>query len=154
PGSLEKALFAAAADRPGMAWISLTRARPLGFDDEGRMRLAPEGREQISVFRDRLDADTALSTAWVRREGGSFAAFVRRREPGEGLTASRFVRATLPVVKDPTSDLTFVTPASRPFVDQARAVWSDLSHVQADEHLPENERRVVLSAMRALKDRE
>src|SRR5262245_32269250 len=47
PRSVEAALFAVALDRPGLAGISLTQARALGFDEDGRMQLAPEGREQL-----------------------------------------------------------------------------------------------------------
>ena len=48
--------------------------------------------------------------------------------------------------------LTFVTPASRPHFEGGRTLWSDLSFVEADEHLPEAQRRVVLTALRALRD--
>jgi adenylate cyclase len=154
PKSVEATLFASALDRPGMARISLTRGRALGFDEDGRMRLAASGREQMSVFRGGLEKESALSTAWVRHEGGEYVVDVRQRKPGEGLFASAFARARVPEVADPTEDATFVTPASSANVDERRPVWSDLSYAEGSAHLPAPERHVVLSAMRATKDRD
>jgi adenylate cyclase len=153
PRSVEAALFAAMLDNPGMAGISLTTGRALGFDDDGRMLLAPEGRGQMAVYREGLDAGSALITAWVRGEGERFARYERRRKPGQGLSGAPFTRAA-PSVTAPTDHSTFVTPASRPHVAEARPLWSDLSYVEADAHLEERERRVVVSAMRAVRDRE
>ncbi len=154
PRSVEAVLFAAALDHPGMAGISLTLGRALGFDDDGRLRLAREGRSQMLVYRDALEAGSTLQTAWVRQEGGGFVRYERRRRPGDGLLASAFTRSEVRVKGDPTDDLTFVTPTSRPHFTEARPVWSDLSYAEVDAHLPERERRVVVSAMHALKDRE
>ncbi len=153
PQSVETALFAVALDHPALAGISLTQGRALGFDDDDRLILAPEGRQQISVYRDGLDAESPLTTAWVRREGPGYVAYARRRRPGGGLLAASFTRVTGRRVVDPTEDLTFVTPASRAHADEARPVWSDLSYAQVDADLPEPQRRVVLSAMRVVKDR-
>jgi adenylate cyclase len=154
PKSVEAALFAAALDRPGLAGISLTLGRALGFDDDGRLRLAPEGRWQMMVYRNTPEAGSALQTAWVRAEGPGFVRDERRRKPGEGLFATAFTREGVSVVADPTDNVTFTTPASRPHFSEAQPVWSDLSFVEADAHLPERERRVVVTTMRALKDRE
>src|SRR4030095_8417799 len=106
----------------------------------------------ISIYRDGFEEDSALHTAWVRPEHGRFVIWIRRRPAGGGLVASTVVRATAPVVEDPTRDITFVTPASRLHVDGPRPIWSDLSYAEADAALPEPVRRVVLSAMRAVKD--
>jgi adenylate cyclase len=152
PKSVEAALYAVALDRPAMAGISLTLGRALGFDDDGRMRLAPDGRWQLSVYREALDEHGALQSAWVRGEGKRFVRDVRRRGSGDGIAASVFVREPGDVA-DPTDHLTFVTPASRDHVDDLRPVWSDLSFLEADAALPERDRRVVVTAMRALKDR-
>jgi adenylate cyclase len=154
PRSVEAALFAAMLDRPGMAGISLTAGRALGFDENGRILLAPEGRRQIAVYRETLYAERAFTTAWVRREGERFVRYERRTKTGQGLFGAAFSLARAPIVADPTEDLTFVTPASRPRVDEARPVWSDLSYAEVDAHLEERQRRVIVSAMRAIKDRE
>jgi len=154
PKAVEAALFATAADRPAMAGISLTTGRATGFDEDGRLRLAPEARWQVAVYRETPDPDSALRTDWVHAERGAFVREVRRRKPGGALLSASFVRDAGPPPLDPTDDATFVTPASQAHAEAARAVWSDLSYVEADERLPEPERRVVVSAMRALRDGE
>jgi adenylate cyclase len=153
PKSVEAALFAMAVDRPGLDGISLTQGRALGFDENGRLMLAPEGRWQMAVYRSTPEPGSALHSAWVRMEGKGFVGDERRRKPAEGLLSASFV-PTRTSMKDPTEHPTFITPASRVHFTGSRPVWSDLSYVEADEHLPDREKRVAVIAMRALKDRE
>jgi adenylate cyclase len=153
PKSVEAALFATALDHPALDGISLTRGRALGFDEDGRLRLSPDGRWQMSVYRETPQSGSALSSIWVRGEGPTFVRYERRRKPGEGLLASAFTRV-VGSVADPTEHITFVTPGSRPHLGQTQPVWSDLSYAEADLHLPERERRVGVIAMRALQDGE
>src|SRR5262249_24445337 len=130
-----------------------TRGRALGFDEDGRLRLSPGGRWQMSVYRETPQSGSALSSIWVRGEGTAFVRDERRRKPGEGLLAGAFTRVR-GAVADPTEHITFVTPASRPHLGHTQPVWSDLSYAEADLHVPERERRVGVIAMRALEDRE
>ena len=90
----------------------------------------------------------------MRSEGGPFVRDERRRKPGDGLLSAPFARVATTSLPDPTGAAAFVTPASRVNFESTRPVWTDLSFAEADAHLPERERRVVVSAMRALKDRE
>jgi adenylate cyclase len=153
PKSVEAALFKAGIDHPQMAGISLTLGRALGYDADGRLRLASDGRWQMSIYRDSPESESALRTAWVRSEGGAYVRDERRRKPGDGLLSAPFARAPASP-GDPTDDATFVAPASRANAESTRPLWTDLSFAEADSHLPEPERRVVVSAMRALKDRD
>jgi adenylate cyclase len=153
PASVEAALFGAALDHPDLAAVSLTAGRALGWDAEGRIRLAPEGRWQVTVYREEADAGELLQTAWVRPEGPGFVRDVGRRVGGQGLREATLARAVARAVPDPTTHPTFVTPASRSFHDSGRTLWSDLSFIEADAHLPEAERRVVVTALRTLRDR-
>jgi len=152
PRSVEATLFAAVLDHPGLDALVLARGRALGFDAQGRMRLAPEGRSQVGVYRETPDPGSALVTDRVREEGGRFLRHERRRPRGGGLEAAPFARAVPPFVPDPTAHPLFVTAASRPRLGSARPVWSDLRFVEADLHLPERDRRVVVTATRGLED--
>ena len=80
PRSVEAALFAAAVDWPGTAGISLTLGHALGFDDDGLLRLAPDGRWQMSVYQ-------GLARAGERGQDGVGAVRGRplrpRRAPAE-----------------------------------------------------------------------
>ena len=154
PRSVEAALFAAALDDPSLTGIALTQGRALGFAEDGRMRLAPEGRSQIVVYREGLEPGSALQTAWVRAEGRGFVRQERRRQLGEALLAGSFTRAEAPGAADPTELPSFVVPASRPHFAQSRPLWSDLAFVEADAGRPEGQRRVVVTATRAIKDQE
>jgi adenylate cyclase len=152
PRSVERALFTAALDRPGLAGISLTVGRALGFDGDGRMRLAPEGRWEMLVYRETPEAASALQTAWVRAGERGFVRDERRRPPGGGLLVADFTRAAGPPVADPTDRPGFVASASRAGLADGRVSWSDLRFVEADARLPERERRAVVTAMRAVRD--
>jgi adenylate cyclase len=153
PKSVEAALFSAVLDHPGLAGASITVGRAVGWEDDGRMLLAPADRWQITVYREGLEAGGALQTAWVRAGQGSFVLDVWRRRPGDGLHEAVHDPAAARKVVDPTDDPTFITPASRPHYESGRTLWSDLSFLEADAHLPEAERRVVVGALRSLRDR-
>ena len=153
PRSVEAVLFGAGLDHPGLAGTSFTVARSLGWDDHGEMRLAPESHWQMAVYRDGTDIGGALDTGWVRARAGGYVREVWHRARGAGLRDSVFDPGATREVEDPTASLTFVTPASRPHYGSGLTLWSDLSFVEADAHLPEPQRRVVLTALRALRDR-
>ena len=152
PRSVEAVLFAAGLDQPGLAGSSFTVAPSLGFDDEGKMRLGAENHWQMAVYREGTDLGGALETGWVRARGSGYVREVWHRSPGAGLRESVFDATATREVQDPVRSLTFVTPASRPNFEGRRTLWSELSFVEADDHLPEPQRRVVLTALRALRD--
>src|SRR5262249_31684284 len=151
PASVEAELFSAVLDNPGLDALSFTRARMLGFDENGEMLVAPEGRFQVAVYRETEGPETALRTRWVRAERGIYVQDERQRPRGGGLRAAPFKRSDVSFVPDPTVHRSFRTAAARPNFGSGRTVWSDLSYLEADAHLPERRRRVVLTAMRALR---
>jgi adenylate cyclase len=161
PLSVEAHLFSALLDHPDLAGISLTHAEMLGFDEDGFIRVAPAGRWQLTAYRETPDHDSAIFTSLVKREGVRYVLEERRRRSGEALRSAAFVRSPRPV-DDPTQDPTFATPASlsqyerrhdlAPSGDHRQAVWSDLSYISQDMRLPEAQRRVVVTALRAIDD--
>lgn len=74
----------------------------------------------------------------------------RSRSRRRGLGARR--PEPPPQIPDPTQQLTFFTPASRPHVGGGRTLWSDLTLLEAEAHLGEGQRRVVLTVLRTLRD--
>ena len=153
PRAVEAVLFRAGIDLPALAGSSFTVARSLGWDDDGTMRLAPDDHWQMAVYREGTDIGGALDTGWVRARAGGYVREVWRRERGAGLHDTVFDKGATHEVQDPTTSLTFVTPASRPHFGSGVTLWSDLSFLEADAQLPEPQRRVVINALRALRDR-
>jgi adenylate cyclase len=139
-GSVESALVGAALRRPGIAEIAFTYGRVTGRDAEGRAVLAQQGRGQTAVER-RIGDGGGL---FVRRTASRGAEFVAEVRPVAGGAAP----VSSAGAEDPTSHLTFVTPASAAF--EGRLVWSDLHRPQIDASLPENERRVVVAAQESV----
>jgi adenylate cyclase len=90
-------------------------------------------------------------TRRLTSERGRFVAHTRDRPPGGGLLAAPF-RAEEQAVPDPTEHLTFQTPTRERFY--GRTLWSDLHHSELDAALPEPQRRVVVTVMKAVEDGE
>ena len=153
PRSVEAALFALALDHPGLAGASFTAGQALGWDEDGRMLVAPTGRWQLAVYREGPEAGEALQTARVRANGRGFVREVWRRRTGQGLRESVFDGTASQDVLDPIDHRTFTTPSSREIYESGRTLWSDLSFAEADDLLPAARRRVVLTALRAMRDR-
>jgi adenylate cyclase len=93
---------------------------------------------QASVWRDGHDG--ALCTTVTTPSGGGFIA---TRHCGAGPTRSS--------ASDPRTNPTYETPAA---IDEDRVIWSDLSYAALDADLPEPQRRVVVHALKAVRDRE
>jgi adenylate cyclase len=145
--SLEAALFSRVLNTPSLAELTLTRARRSGFGDDGTMVLERGGREQVSVYRVLAGGADRLVTREVSRRGSDWQVAVRDRPSGSGLRD-----APLTVVKeevaDPTSHLTFATPASRRLYGEV--VWSDLHWSELDTD--PTHRRVVATVMKSIED--
>jgi adenylate cyclase len=90
---------------------------------------------QASAWR---DADGTLCTTTIAPSG---SAFVATRRCG--------TRTTTSAATDPRTNPTYQTPAS---IEDDRVIWSDLSYAALDDDLPEPERRVVVHALRAIRD--
>lgn len=134
PASLEAGLLRPLLDDPHLAEVALTR---------GRSPSRPP--DQVSVFR--LPSG-ALETRATREEHGRFVSDVRHRAPGvTALEGAPFEREAA-TFDDPTRHATFETTASPE--NAGRLLWSDLHYTALDAHLPERERRVVVTALKAV----
>jgi adenylate cyclase len=149
--ALESCLFATAAANPNLSEVTFTHAVRNGFADDGVPRLAAEGRWQVSVYRDRAGDDARLCTRRIVPDAVGFIATVQCREPARALLAAPREQPVGSPVPDPTGHLSFVTPASRDF--SGHTIPTDLSYAELDAALPEPDRRVVVTAMKAIEDR-
>lgn len=163
PAALEAPLLARLLADPHLEELTFTRGLLEGYADDGTARLAEAGRFQVAAMRQR---DGRLVTRHVERSSaGTFLAHERayRADLGQPLApehlpapgSSRPAPApaaphTLGEVTDPTADLTFAVIAERSL--RGRLVWSDLHYAEADRHLPQEQRRIVLTAQKAVFD--
>lgn len=133
-GSVEAALLRPLLDDPHLAEVALTRgpttARPA---------------DQVSVFR--LPSG-ALETRVTHVERGRFVSDVRHRPPGVTALAGTPLEREAAAFEDPTRHATFDTTADPE--NRGRLLWSDLHYTALDAHLPEPERRVVVTALKAV----
>jgi adenylate cyclase len=150
PLSLEATLFTEVLNNPQVAEVTLTHGRRLGHGEDGGILLAPEDRWQLSVFRESAETSSPILSRAARKAGGRFVSELRRRAAGTGLLAGAFRLDRGTTLTDPTEHLTFRTPASRDYYGET--LWSDLSHSQLDDHLPEERRRVVVTVLKAIED--
>lgn len=142
PLSLEASLFSVVLNNPDLAEVTLTHAPRPGTGDEGPVW-------QISVFREGPDAGSPIVTRRTAAEGGRFVSELRSRPPGGGLFDTP-LRRQPGAVPDPAQDPTFTIPAGARY---GHLVWTDISWSPLDAHLPEEQRRVVLTAMKTVEDR-
>jgi adenylate cyclase len=134
PSSLEAGLLRPLLDEPHLAEVALTRGRT-----------ASRPPDQLSVFR--LPTG-GIDTRATHEEHGRFVSDRRHRGPGETrLDGAPFVREA-GTFEDPTRHATFETTASPE--NAGRLLWSDLHYTALDAHLPESERRVVVTALKAV----
>lgn len=140
PLSVEKALLGQILGNADISEVTFTRAFASGD-------VSPW---QVSVFRD-PGHPPRIVTSRVRRVGRRFAVDERQRAAGEtGLEAVPFASIEAEA-QDPTLHLTFATTVAHDRFSKD-ALWTDLHYSQHDERLPEADRRVVVTVMRALKD--
>jgi adenylate cyclase len=149
PTHVESCLFAAALSRGNVAEVALTRATRIGFDPSGQARLGPD-RWQVSVFRESPAPGARLCSRYTHVEGNGFAADLRCRSEAAALLAAPSLERRETHVADPTSHLTFRTPASASIA--GAAIWTDLSYAEIDGSLPRAVQRVVVTVMKAIDD--
>lgn len=123
---LERFLFGAVLFRPELLEATFTR---------------PDGL-QVSVLR---DPEGRVETALTEPKKGKFVRRDRLREVGGAFDSVNF--GMMEFVGDPTEHATYRTPARR-----GRNFWTDLHWSHLDTHLPQEKRRVVLSALQPLQD--
>ena len=66
---MEASLFAEVLDNPDLAEVALTHAVGEGYEADGRLRIAPRERWQVSVFRQSAAAASAIHTRFTLLEG-------------------------------------------------------------------------------------
>lgn len=162
PSALEAPLLVRLLADPHLEELTFTRGRLERYRDDGTAELAADGRFQVAAMRQR---DGRLVTRHVERADASFVARERAHRPGLGqpLAPEALPAPGAPLgppppaeeravgeVTDPTADLTFAVIADRAL--RGRLVWSDLHYAEADRHLPQAQRRIVLTAQKAVFD--
>jgi adenylate cyclase len=145
--TVEPALLAALTAYPHVTLVTFTWGRAEGSyaadegeHEAGELRLAPEGRMQISVGREGAPGAQEIVVRHAVFDGRAWRAAVRR------VPADAEPRSDEPPAVDPTAIATF-TVASRPD-NRGRALWSDLAYAQSDGALPEAERRHIVSVQK------
>ncbi len=147
--ALERALFTILVSSPSVSELTLTYGQEAGFDDEGRIRLAEQGRGQLTVARTAPATDGGaerLGSRHVIQRGDAFTVDVRALGGGDGMPGM----STEGPLEDPTTHPTFVTPSKKEFF--GRLLWSDLHWSQLDAALPRKERRVEVSVQQVVQD--
>ncbi|SDT95515.1 adenylate cyclase [Verrucomicrobium sp. GAS474] len=150
--SVRSALLSLLLADESLSEVSFTSATTVGtgtgFDKEGNRLLVPGTATEISVFRSKFGEDRIVCRKiWFDRE--------KKRFVSESVVTEIGSRTWTPrpdafQAVDPTDNLTFQTPASE---GQGQGILStDLHWSQLDDALPEAERRVELSFMKAMSE--
>jgi adenylate cyclase len=148
--SVEAHLFAEVLNEPNLAEVAFTHAVRKGYEESSRIVIAPEGRWQVSVFRETADEASPILSSFTYTDHGRFVSDLRKRAPKSALLEAPLIRQRA-APPDPTEHLTFLTPAAEGF--HGEKLWSDLSYTELDAQLPEAEQRVVVTVMKAIEDR-
>jgi adenylate cyclase len=147
PKAVETALFTLLLAKKEIGEISFTRADQTGFDENGAAELAARPRWQMSVVRS--ESTSGAEQLWSRHVYPENSGFVAERQPLEPPSA-----ATMPPTKvtatDPTTHLTFATPANEEF--QGELLWSDLHWSELDTAQRDEERTVEVSVQQTISD--
>lgn len=145
---LETVLFSLILTNPNLSEISFTYGEKTGYDARGDILLAPTGRGAMSLFRTPAGS---IDTLYTHQKNGEWVSQLRLRPKQNDLFGTPFTDAANSV-SDPTTHLTFITPANR--YNMGENLWSDLHWSQLDMGLPENKRRVEVSLQRTVTDEE
>ncbi|TCO89396.1 adenylate cyclase [Chthoniobacter flavus] len=145
--SVEPALVSLLLADSDLGELTFTYGDEQGFDANGDVKLAAEPRGQWSVIRLSEDRERCRH---VYQEHGAFVADRRDLGAKTAFASVPWVRETGGNLPDPTTHLTFTTPARQDF--HGRPVWSDLHWSQLDADLPEAQRRVEVSVQQAITD--
>ncbi|HVT02316.1 MAG TPA: adenylate/guanylate cyclase domain-containing protein [Thermoanaerobaculia bacterium] len=145
PSAIEPCLFAQILTNNNLAEATLSHASSLGYDSDGNLKLAERDRWQVSLFRESAAVGASIGVRTTFQDHGGFVS--EMRAPGSHSEGRREEG-----VEDPTQHLTFSTTAAK--INRGQIVWSDLSFTQLDERLPEMQRRVVVTVMKAIEDKD
>jgi adenylate cyclase len=146
--AVETALFTLLLSKKQIGEISLTRADQIGFDENGAAQLAARPRWQISVVRS--ETANGEEQLWSRHVYPENSGFVAERQTLEPASSATMPPPTKVTAMDPTTHLTFATPANREF--QGELLWSDLHWSELDTARPEEARTVEVSVQQAIFD--
>ena len=148
PKAVETALFSLLLAKKQIGEISFTRADQTGFDENGAAQLAARPRWQISVVRS--ESASGEEQFWSRHVYPENSGFVAERQTLEPASSATTPPSTKVTAIDPTTHLTFATPASREF--QGELLWSDLHWSELDTAQREEERTVEVSVQQTIFD--
>jgi adenylate cyclase len=148
PKAVETALFSLLLAKKHIGEISFTRADQTGFDETGAVQLAARPRWQISVVRSEItNGEEQLWSRYVYQENSGFVA---ERQTLKSVDSATMLQPTRLAAMDPTTHLTFATPANREF--QGELLWSDLHWSELDTAERNEERTVEVSMQRTISD--
>lgn len=151
PRSVEQTLCAFLLANPNLGEVTLTYAEKTGSDNEGNIQLAAAPRGQVTAARSTArDGAEQIWTRHIFQEGAGFVSELRTPEKGVPFLTRQPVRVTDEIPVDPSTHLTFLTPAREDF--RGRLLWSDLHWSQLDTALPPERRRVEVSVQQVVDD--
>jgi adenylate cyclase len=148
PKAVETALFSLLLAKKQIGEISFTRADQTGFDENGAAQLAARPRWQISVVRS--ESASGEEQFWSRHVYPENSGFVAERQTLEPASSATTPPSTKVTAMDPTTHLTFATPASKDF--QGELLWSDLHWSELDTAQRDEERTVEVSVQQTISD--
>jgi adenylate cyclase len=148
PKAVETALFSLLLAKKQIGEISFTRADQTGFDENGAAQLAARPRWQISVVRS--ESASGEEQFWSRHVYPENSGFVAERQTLEPASSATTPPSTKVTAMDPTTHLTFATPASKDF--QGELLWSDLHWSELDTAQRDEERTVEVSVQQTIFD--
>lgn len=144
PVSLEAGLYSILIANRDIEEVTLTYAKATGFDEDGQIVLADEGRGQMTVYR---STRGTLDTRLLKQDSRGFRCDLKRRGEKEGFRAGHYLPERENAA-DPTEHPTFTTPSSKSF--GGRMLWSDLHFSPLEEDWPESKRHTRVSVQKSL----
>jgi adenylate cyclase len=148
PKAVETALFTLLLAEKEIGEISFTRADQTGFDENGDAELAARPRWQISVVRS--ETINGKEQLWSRYVYPANSGFIAERQTLEAADSAATPPPTKVAAMDPTTHLTFVTPANKEF--QGELLWSDLHWSEFDTTERDEDRTVEVSVQQTISD--
>src|SRR5580704_14999164 len=138
--SIDDALLSLLLVNRNVSETSFTFGESRGFDGSGNLQLDPVTTGQITLMRAEKDE---VDSAMVWFDGTRFLSEPKRIDP-----RNRAGPGPRTPVSDPTKTLTFSTPSAKN--NHGDLMWTDLHWANSD--VPEAERRVEVSVLKAVDD--
>ena len=148
PKAVETGLFGLLLAKKQIGELSFTRADQTGFDENGAVQLTPRPRWQMSVVRS--ETSNGKEQLWSRHVFPENSGFVAERQTLEPASSATMLPPTRMAAIDPTTHLTFATPANKEF--QGELLWSDLHWSELDSVKQDNEKTVEVSVQQTISD--